>query len=80
MPTILREQGYEFFFYSNERKEPAHIHVWGQRGTAKFWLKPVSLASSRGLRSHDLSELQRIVVRERDLFEEKWHEHASRKV
>ena len=80
MPTVLREQGFEFFFYSNERNEPAHIHVWSQGGVAKFWLRPVALAASRGLRNHELSELQRIVVRNVDLFEGKWNEHASRKI
>ena len=27
MPTMLRVAGYRFFFFSNERQEPAHIHV-----------------------------------------------------
>jgi Domain of unknown function (DUF4160) len=27
MPTILRINGYRFFFYSNENDEPAHVHV-----------------------------------------------------
>ncbi len=27
MPSVLRVAGYRFFFFSNERQEPAHIHV-----------------------------------------------------
>lgn len=27
MPTVLRVDGYRFFFYSNEGNEPPHIHV-----------------------------------------------------
>lgn len=27
MPTVLRESGWRFFFYSNEGDEPAHIHA-----------------------------------------------------
>ncbi|MBC7467314.1 MAG: DUF4160 domain-containing protein [Bdellovibrio sp.] len=32
MPTILRKNGFRFFFYSNEGEEPAHIHVVGRNG------------------------------------------------
>jgi Domain of unknown function (DUF4160) len=27
VPSILRVAGYRFFVFSNEREEPAHIHV-----------------------------------------------------
>jgi hypothetical protein len=27
MPTVLIEQGFRFFFWSNENDEPMHIHV-----------------------------------------------------
>jgi hypothetical protein len=27
MPTVLRIDGYRFFFFSNEGNEPVHIHV-----------------------------------------------------
>lgn len=46
MPTVLRVAGYRFFFFSNERREPAHIHVERAEAYAKFWLTPVSLAGS----------------------------------
>ena len=44
---------------------------------AKFWLNPVSLAGSRGFRSGELSEIQRIVLDNRESFEEKYREHLS---
>jgi len=53
MPTVLRVSGFRFFFYSLEGSEPAHIHVEHANKVAKFWLDPVSLAESRGFRSHD---------------------------
>ena len=46
MPTVLRLGLYRFFFYSNENGEPAHIHIQREKMLAKFWLKPVALASS----------------------------------
>ena len=45
MPTILRIGSYRFFFYSNEFGEPAHIHIQRDNLLAKFWLKPIALAS-----------------------------------
>jgi hypothetical protein len=27
VPTVLRERGFRFFFWSNESNEPPHIHV-----------------------------------------------------
>lgn len=75
MPTVLRVKGYRFFFFSLEGQEPPHVHVEAAEKFAKFWLTPVSLAKSRGFRSGELTEIQRIVEENRDLFEEKWHEH-----
>jgi hypothetical protein len=46
MPTVLRINGYEFFFHSNDCPEPPRIHVRGNRGAAKIWINPVSLARS----------------------------------
>ncbi|HEX8473139.1 MAG TPA: DUF4160 domain-containing protein [Pyrinomonadaceae bacterium] len=75
MPTVLRVKGYRFFFFSLEGQEAPHIHVEAAEKFAKFWLTPVSLERSRGFRSGELSEILRIVEKNRDLFEEKWHEH-----
>jgi hypothetical protein len=75
MPTVLRVKGYRFFFFSLEGQEPPHVHVEAAEKFAKFWLTPVSLAKSRGFRSGELTEIQRLVEENRDLFEEKWHEH-----
>lgn len=46
LPTVLRLGPSRFFFFSGEGLEPAHIHVQRDRALAKFWLAPVSLASS----------------------------------
>jgi hypothetical protein len=48
MPTILRTGGYRFFFFSNEGREPRHIHVESGRGYAKLRLNPVELVVSIG--------------------------------
>ena len=78
MPTILRVDGFRFFFYSNERGEPAHIHVEQAERYAKFWLADVTLAESRGLRSGELSALRRLVFAHRIQLQEAWDGHFSR--
>jgi len=79
MPTVLVEGPYRFFFFSRENLEAPHIHVERDDCYAKLWLEPqVSLASSRGFRSHELTEILRITVVNRDPFLQKWHEHLRR--
>ena len=75
MPTILRHGRWRFFFYSNEGSEPAHVHVEAADGTAKFWLTPVALVGSSGLRSGDLRFVERFVRQNRDYLMEAWNEH-----
>ena len=38
MPTILYIDGWRFFFYSNERNEPIHIHIQKGDKECKYWL------------------------------------------
>jgi hypothetical protein len=45
MPTVLRVDGYRFYFYSHEPGEPAHVHVDRAGSTAKLWLRSVAVAS-----------------------------------
>ena len=61
MPTVLRIGAYRFFFYSNESGEPRHIHIQRERMLAKFWLAPVSLASSVGFAPAELNKLLGLV-------------------
>ena len=74
MPTVLRIGSARFFFSSNKGTEPSHIHVQQGRGLAKFWLEPVSLASSSRLKGHELRMLERLVVEHEQDFLEAWHE------
>lgn len=78
MPTVLRVDAYRFFFYSLEGSEPPHIHVERGDEVAKFWLDPVSLAQSRGFRSHELNRLRVLVVDNRERFLEAWNVHFGR--
>ncbi|MBL7140911.1 MAG: DUF4160 domain-containing protein [Planctomycetes bacterium] len=75
MPTVLKEEGYRFFFFSREGREPLHVHVEKEEKYAKFWLEGPVLARNRGFRSHELTVIRRLVATHRAKIEERWHEH-----
>ncbi|MBY0379335.1 MAG: DUF4160 domain-containing protein [Burkholderiales bacterium] len=77
MPTVLNIKGFRFFFFSLEGNEPPHIHIEHDDCVAKFWLNPIQLASSNGFRSHELAKIRLLVIENKELFLEKWHEHFS---
>ena len=77
MPTVLRIGPFRFFFYSNENGEPAHIHIQRENMLAKFWLKPVTLASSTRFSRIELRKLQQLVAENKEVFLEAWNEHFS---
>lgn len=58
MPTVLRWNGYRFYFFSNEGQEPPHIHIDKAENTVKFWLSPVSVARSIGFGGRELALLE----------------------
>ncbi|GAB3674521.1 DUF4160 domain-containing protein [Salinisphaera aquimarina] len=77
MPTVLRIDGYRFFFYANENSEPSHIHVQRDQMLAKFWLERVSLASSTGFAAHELNDLFKLVEKHQQTLVESWNEFFS---
>ncbi len=77
MPTVLRNGPYRFYFYSNERQEPPHVHIQRDRSFAKSLLQPVALASSIRFASHELRAIQRIVEDHKTDLLEVWNEHAG---
>lgn len=75
MPTVLRVNGYRFFFFSNEGNEASHIHVERGDGYAKFWLeKPVRLQYSHKFTRAELRDIRGIVIEHDEYFKEKWNE------
>ncbi len=77
MPTILFEGPYRFFFYSNEYLEQPHIHVQSGNKLAKFWIEPVSFASSTRFPAHELRKIEKIIENNSKLFIEAWNEHFN---
>ncbi len=77
MPSILRLNGYRFFFYSNEGTEPMHIHVEKGDDVAKFWLEPIELDSSYGFNASEINKIRRMVTDNIETLKTAWNEHIG---
>lgn len=77
-PTILREGGFRFYFFS--REEPRmHVHVQHADGEAKYWLEPMlELAQNDGLTRQQLRRVQSLIEEHVDEFRRAWQEHFAR--
>ena len=81
-PTIHREGGYRFFFFSREESRPhvhvystgPHVHVYSTDGEAKFWLEPeLALARNYRLSKVQLKGIENIIERHYDEFKTAWN-------
>ncbi len=57
--------------------EPPHIHIQSDRKLAKFWLDPVTLASSTRFAAHELGKLSKLVEENQGDLLEAWNEYFS---
>ena len=74
-PTILREKGYRFFFFSREETRP-QVHVNCENGEAKFWLEPeIELARNYHLSRLELKQIERIIEEHYGKFTSAWQQH-----
>jgi hypothetical protein len=74
MPTVFIKGGYRFFF-SWDIHEPMHIHFEKDDSYAKFWLEPIALAHARRFRSHQLTEIRKLIEKNKKIIKGKWYEH-----
>jgi hypothetical protein len=68
MPEVFRELGFVFFFYSNEGDEPMHIHVRKAGGFAKYWIEPIDLEFSQGMKVNDLKIAEKLIMNHVELI------------
>jgi hypothetical protein len=78
VPTVLRIKRLRFFFFSNEGKEPPHIHIESGEKYAKFWLDLVNLAKSVGYSAKELVEIRNLIFENIDTLRGKWDEFFKR--
>ena len=76
-PTVFREGGYRFYFFS--REEPRmHVHVHCADGEAKFWLEPnTELAQNVGMSERQVRAAQALIEAHADEIRRAWQLHFS---
>lgn len=71
-PTVFREAGYRFFFFSREESR-MHVHVISGDGEAKFWLKPaIELARNYNYNSRQLLTISSLIEAHFDELTTAW--------
>jgi len=74
-PTVFREKGFRFYFFSLE-EDRMHVHVACADGEAKFWLEPeIDVAMARGLAAHRVNEVWKIIEEHQDELKDAWRRH-----
>jgi hypothetical protein len=75
MPTLLLIEGFRFYFFSDERQEPPHVHVRKGDSVAKLWLLRVDLAFARGFNRTELRRVRELTFEHQAFFIERWNEY-----
>ena len=78
MPTVLLENGFRFFFYSNENEEPMHIHVKRGNAIGKIWLEPeIRIAYTDGFSLKEERQIMEIISNKVVILQQKWNDYFS---
>jgi hypothetical protein len=64
-------------FLQQQGTEPPHVHIRKGGSEAKFWVSPVRLESSDGLKVKELVTAERLVKKHEAKILEKWNEHIQ---
>ena len=77
-PTVFRERGFRFFFFSRE-EERMHVHVLSGDGEAKFWLKPeIELSQNHHYSRKQLKEIEILIEEHYNELTGAWNKYFSR--
>ncbi len=77
MPTILRIDGFRFFFFSDEHL-PSHIHIEKGDGYARIELESIKITDSYNLNSKELKKLSTLVKQHNDELRKVWNEYFKK--
>jgi len=77
MPKIFEQDGYRFFFYSNEHR-PIHVHVRRGNGEAIFNMEEeIQLRESQGMKLKELTRAEELALEHKELIVKAWHEYLG---
>jgi hypothetical protein len=76
-PTVFKEHGYRFFFFSRE-EDRMHVHVLSGDGEAKFWLQPeIELAKNYHYSRKQLKEIESLIEVHYDELTSAWRQYFN---
>jgi len=74
--------GWRFFFYSNEKNEPIHIHCQKAEKECKYWLDiknfELNEAYSYNMNNKDKREVKKIIFEYFEFIEQEWNKFQKR--
>ena len=76
MPTLLRKDGFKFFFYANEHL-PKHMHIVKGDNFAKINLENFEITKNY-FNHNELKNALKILEENQQFFIEKWNEYFHR--
>jgi hypothetical protein len=82
MPRVFKVGSFVFFFWSDERQEPPHIHV--RRGSkdsdaiGKWWIDPVAMVEVEGFNVRERTKIESIVRERKQELLDAWNKHFGR--
>jgi len=77
MPTILKIDGFRFFFFSNEH-DPKHIHIEKADAYVRIELNTLKVTDSYNLNSKDIKKLVELVKQNNEILQGAWDEYFKR--
>ncbi len=76
MPTLLRVDGYRFFFFSDEHL-PKHIHIEKSDKYMRIELETLKVTDKYTMTSKEIRDVTAIVEKHKDDFLEAWNEYFN---
>ncbi len=74
-PTVFRENGFRFFFFSREESR-MHVHVVSGDGEAKFWLEPeIELSKNYHYSRSQLKNIESLIEEHYNELVIAWQQH-----
>ena len=74
MPTVLKIDGYRFFFFSDEHA-PEHIHIEKGDSYIRIEIESLKVTNSYNINSKETKKLVNLVTQNKDKLREAWNEY-----
>jgi len=74
VPTVLKIDGFRFFFFSDEHT-PEHIHIEKGDSYIMIEIESLKVTNSYNINGKDTKKLVKLVAEHKDKLKEAWNEY-----